>query len=575
MKKILWVASVLALVGSAAYATSNRYGIFDTINPSSGNTTTTFPQNLTVSGTFSGTVPAADISGTLSTGNGGTGLTSFSETGNTTKFATSTGSLTSGDCAKWDSSGNIVDSGSACGSGGGSGTVTSVALTAPSYLTVSGSPITTSGTLALTGTSETANFFLAAPNGSSGAMTPRAIVSADIPTLNQNTTGTAANITGSSNTTLTSLSNLVTVGTIGTGTWAGTTVAVNHGGTGATTFTSNLPLIGAGTSAVSTGTVSGNTTVFATTSGTLTSGDCLKADANGNVVTTGSACGSGGGGVTSVAMPAQWGGSPITTSGTFTNPAPTTTAKTTNYSITTSDYEIRANCSSACTITMPAPGSAGAHYRLSNYATSTYALVTIAAHSSETFCAQAYTSVHMSTPGEYWEFIDDGTNWSCAEHHTQTTDISYTLSPIGSTTNPTLGTTTTNQAYWSRNGNKMTINYNLVQTGAGSGGSGQWQFPIFTGTSSDFAINTTAYPASANDSTGVAAVGAASTVGSGTFFGSCQTTKGFVVGVATSTAFKFFILHDDNYFDSSYCAWTSTIMAISFSATVPITNWEP
>lgn len=79
------------------------------------------------------------------------------------------------------------------GGGGGSGTVTSVGLTAPAWLTVGGSPVTTSGTLALTGTSETQNLFLASPNGSSGALTPRAIVSADVPTLNQNTTGTAGN----------------------------------------------------------------------------------------------------------------------------------------------------------------------------------------------------------------------------------------------------------------------------------------------------------------------------------------------------------------------------------------------
>ena len=40
--------------------------------------------------------------------------------------------------------------------------------------------------------SKTANYVLAAPNGSAGAPTFRAIVAADIPTLNQNTTGTAA-----------------------------------------------------------------------------------------------------------------------------------------------------------------------------------------------------------------------------------------------------------------------------------------------------------------------------------------------------------------------------------------------
>jgi hypothetical protein len=98
--------------------------------------------------------------------------------------------------------------------GAGSGTVTSVAT--GSGLT--GGPITTSGTISLATAygdtvnpyaSKTANNFLAAPNGTAGVPTFRAIVAADIPTLNQNTTGTAANVTG--------------------------TVAVGNGGTGATT----------------------------------------------------------------------------------------------------------------------------------------------------------------------------------------------------------------------------------------------------------------------------------------------------------------------------------------------------
>jgi hypothetical protein len=42
--------------------------------------------------------------------------------------------------------------------------------------------------------SKTANYILAAPNGSAGVPTFRAIVAADIPTLNQNTTGSAASL---------------------------------------------------------------------------------------------------------------------------------------------------------------------------------------------------------------------------------------------------------------------------------------------------------------------------------------------------------------------------------------------
>lgn len=78
----------------------------------------------------------------------------------------------------------------------GSGTVTSVGISVPNWLTVIGSPVTSNGTIAITGTSEASNLFLASPNGTSGAMTPRAIVSADLPsTIAANTTGNAATAT--------------------------------------------------------------------------------------------------------------------------------------------------------------------------------------------------------------------------------------------------------------------------------------------------------------------------------------------------------------------------------------------
>jgi len=63
----------------------------------------------------------------------------------------------------------------------GTGTVTSIAVTAPTEITVGGSPITTSGTIALSWTSQTQNKFFASPNGSSGTPSFRAIVAADLP----------------------------------------------------------------------------------------------------------------------------------------------------------------------------------------------------------------------------------------------------------------------------------------------------------------------------------------------------------------------------------------------------------
>lgn len=115
----------------------------------------------------------------------------------------------------------------------GSGTVTSVGGTGTvSGLSLSGT-VTTSGNLTLGGTlavtpsnfsSQTANYILAAPNGSSGVPTFRAVVASDIPTLNQNTTGTAAGLSA--------------------------TLAVGSGGTGAASLAANNVILGNGTSAV-------------------------------------------------------------------------------------------------------------------------------------------------------------------------------------------------------------------------------------------------------------------------------------------------------------------------------------
>ena len=98
------------------------------------------------------------------------------------------------------------------------GTLTGTSLAS----TITGSGLTSIGTL------------------TSGSV-PYSLLSGTVPTWNQNTTGnaatatTAGNITATTNTTLTSLSNLNTVGTITTGVWSGTTIALNKGGTGATT----------------------------------------------------------------------------------------------------------------------------------------------------------------------------------------------------------------------------------------------------------------------------------------------------------------------------------------------------
>jgi hypothetical protein len=91
-------------------------------------------------------------------------------------------------------SGLSFSSGTLTATGTG-GTVTSVGLSLPTIFTVSNSPVTSAGTLTGTLANQTANTFFAAPDGSVGSPAFRAIVPADVPTLNQNTTGNATTAT--------------------------------------------------------------------------------------------------------------------------------------------------------------------------------------------------------------------------------------------------------------------------------------------------------------------------------------------------------------------------------------------
>lgn len=98
------------------------------------------------------------------------------------------------------------------------GTVTSVGLSLPGIFSVTGSPVTSSGTLTASLASQTANTVFASPNGLAGTPTFRALVAADIPALSYAPTAGSTSIT--------------TLGTIGTGTWQGSIISSTYGGTG-------------------------------------------------------------------------------------------------------------------------------------------------------------------------------------------------------------------------------------------------------------------------------------------------------------------------------------------------------
>jgi len=160
---------------------------------------------------------------------------------------------------------------------------------------------------ALSGT-QTSGYYLRS-DGTNTALA--AIVAGDVPTLNQNTTGTAANITAASNATLTTLSALSLAGSQVTGNITGNagnvtgTVAIANGGTGLTTTPANGALdIGNGTGFTRTTLTAGSGVSITNASGAIT----INATGLGGTVTSVAA---------SVPSFLSIAGSPITTSGTL------------------------------------------------------------------------------------------------------------------------------------------------------------------------------------------------------------------------------------------------------------------
>lgn len=235
------------------------------------------------------------------------------------------------------------------------GTVTSVSMTVPSWLSVTGSPIMTAGTLAVSAaTSQTSHRVVGTGAGTSVALI--GLSTADLPFTYSGNTAELGTVTGSLTAGHTIVSdasgNLIDSGTTG----GSGTVTTFSAGTLSPLFTTSVATATStpalsfslstaiahktfmnntgstaapGFQSIGTGdlpfTYSGNTTKLVTTTGSLTNGDCVSIDASSNFVDSGqSGCGGGGAGgtVTSAGLAAPTGftvsGSPVITSGTLT-----------------------------------------------------------------------------------------------------------------------------------------------------------------------------------------------------------------------------------------------------------------
>ena len=279
---LTWVSPAL-FIGHAGAAT----GQLKLSGTTSGTITL---QSQDAAGTFNFNLPiTVGTSGQplLSGGGGATAMSWGTLSGNTTTFATTSGSLVSGNCAKFDASGNIVDFGGSCGgtgspagantqiqynnssSFGASANLTwvSPALTigvtgsATGQLKLTG---TTSGTITIQGQSVagTYNFNLPTSAGSSDDVLTSAGGGASAMTWT--TPGTLSKV-DDTNVTLTlggTPSTALLKATSLTVGWTGT-LAVARGGTGIASGTSGgIPYFSAGTTITSSGILAANQLVL-------------------------------------------------------------------------------------------------------------------------------------------------------------------------------------------------------------------------------------------------------------------------------------------------------------------------
>lgn len=198
------------------------------------------------------------VTGTLPTGNGGTGVTGVPTNGqiligNGAGFTLAT--LTQG-------TGITITNGAGTVTiAGNTGTVTSVALSLPAIFSVTGSPVTGSGTLAATLATQTANFVWAGPtSGAAAAPTFRALVSADIPKISVSTVSgsfSAADTDDNTHKVASGASQTLTLGSI----TAGVAFTIRFTTAWSLSCAGGLSKNGASPTAVTTGSVAANSLI--------------------------------------------------------------------------------------------------------------------------------------------------------------------------------------------------------------------------------------------------------------------------------------------------------------------------
>ena len=161
------------------------------------------------------------------------------------------------------------------------------------------------------------------------------------------------------------------------------------------------------------------------------------------------------------------------------------------YSILSTDDVLLVDGSGgAFTVTLPsAVSNSGKVYEIKRTDETPANTVTVGTTSSQTI--DGSTTTTLNTQYEVIKVVSNGTNWSILGRSYPQSWTSYALTITGVSSNPTLGTTSINNAWWRRVGDSMEIRYELQQTSSGTAGSGIYKFSLPSGYSIDGAKTTT------------------------------------------------------------------------------------
>ena len=185
------VTSVNGQTGAVSVGTVTSVDGTGTVNGITLTGTVTSTGNLTLGGTLSGVSLTTQVSGTLPVLNGGTGTT-------TPALVAGTNVTVSGtwpnQTINATSSGGTVTSVSVTSANGFTGTVATATTTPAITLTTSITGMLYGNGTAISAATSGTNYV--APGGALGTPSSGTLTNCTFPTLNQNTTGTASNVTG-------------------------------------------------------------------------------------------------------------------------------------------------------------------------------------------------------------------------------------------------------------------------------------------------------------------------------------------------------------------------------------------